>query len=84
MCSTALDAVDASNRRKRIFNNRLSGGISNTKRVTVITDHINQLRQFNTVDINSDPAHVEASILTASASTVRDSFIDSPRCSCQW
>ena len=59
MCGTTLDTVNASNRRKRIFNDQFSWSISNTKRITVVTDHIDQISQFNPVDINSDPAQVK-------------------------
>ena len=59
MRGTALDTGKVDGWRKWIFNNQLSGSISNTKRITVITDHINQIGQFNTVNIHSDPAHVE-------------------------
>lgn len=59
MGGAALNAVQAGCGWERIFNNQLSGLISNAKRITVITDHINQFSKFNAIDIDNDPAHVE-------------------------
>lgn len=59
MRGTALDAINAGDGWKRIFNDQLSGGVSNAKGITVITDHIDQRSQFNAVNIHSDPARIQ-------------------------
>ena len=42
MRGAALDAINAREGWQRIFNNQLSGLVSNTQGLPVITDHINQ------------------------------------------
>ena len=59
MCSAALNAVQAGNGRNWIFNNQFPRFVSNEKRITVLVHHIDQVGQFNTVNVYDDPAHVE-------------------------
>jgi hypothetical protein len=77
MSGTALDPIQTGGTWADL-QQPTSWGISNTKRIPVITDHINQRSQLNTIDIDGDPAPLRASTLTVSASTVRDSFIAAP------
>ena len=59
MRRAALNAMVAGAGRKRIFNQQFSGFVCNAKRIAIITDHIDQIGQFNTIDIHGNPAHVE-------------------------
>ena len=59
MRGAALDAVYVGDGRQWIFHYQLTGGVSNAKGITVITDHIDQRSQFNAVNIHSDPARIQ-------------------------